>query len=143
LLPKPGFDGLTQITLTPLELLDRLAKFIPPPRRHLHRYHGVFAPHAKLRAAVAQRAGQTVTRWGDPPAREDLAERMREGLSLKTLLPPALPESTEPPQAGPIRDPPAAAPAWAEGTDDSDAFALEPDTQHMPDYENQRQDVDR
>jgi hypothetical protein len=24
--------------LTPLELLDRLARFIPPPRRHLHRY---------------------------------------------------------------------------------------------------------
>ena len=46
-------------------------------------------------------------------------------------------ESTEPPRAGPIRNPPAAAPAWAEGTDDSDAFALEPNTQHMLDYENQ------
>jgi hypothetical protein len=30
MLPKPGFDGLTQITLTPLELLDRLA----PVRGH-------------------------------------------------------------------------------------------------------------
>ena len=33
LLPKPGVDGATQIRLTPLELIDRLAKFIPPPRR--------------------------------------------------------------------------------------------------------------
>ena len=43
-----------------------------------------------------------------------------------------LDESTEPPRAGLIRDPPAAAPAWAAGTDDSDAFALEPDTQNTP-----------
>jgi len=47
-------------------------------------------------------------------------------------------ESTEPPRAGPIPDPP----AWAEGTDDSDAFALEPNIQHLPDYETERQDVD-
>ena len=29
----------------------------PPPRRHRHRYHGVLAPHAPLRAAVTARAG--------------------------------------------------------------------------------------
>lgn len=29
---------------TPLELLDRLAALIPPPRRQRHRYHGVLAP---------------------------------------------------------------------------------------------------
>ncbi len=51
-------------------------------------------------------------------------------------------ESSEPPRAGPIRDPPEAARAWAEAAGDIDAFALEPNTQHMPDYENQRQDVD-
>jgi len=28
-----------------LELLDRLARFIPPPRRHLHRYHAVAVPN--------------------------------------------------------------------------------------------------
>ena len=57
---KPRPDGSWQLTLTPLELLDRLARFIPPPRRHLHRYHGVFAPHAALRAQVAARAGEAV-----------------------------------------------------------------------------------
>jgi hypothetical protein len=30
----------------------RLAAAVPPPRKHLTRYHGVFAPHAALRAAV-------------------------------------------------------------------------------------------
>lgn len=35
---KPRPDGSWQLTLTSLELLDRLARFIPPPRRHLHRY---------------------------------------------------------------------------------------------------------
>ncbi len=32
--------------------LERLVAFVPPPRMHRHRYHGVLAPHAGLRAAV-------------------------------------------------------------------------------------------
>ena len=51
-LPKPTPDGSTELRLTPLELLERLAPLIPPPRMHRHRYHGVLAPNAKLRAAV-------------------------------------------------------------------------------------------
>jgi hypothetical protein len=35
-----------------LELIDHLAALIPPPRRHRHRYHGVLAPNAPLRAAA-------------------------------------------------------------------------------------------
>jgi hypothetical protein len=38
--------------LTPLELLERLARFVPPPRVHRHRYHGVLAPNATLRSHV-------------------------------------------------------------------------------------------
>ena len=45
----PSCDSLR---LTPLELLERLAPLIPPPRLHRHRYHGVLAPNARLRAAV-------------------------------------------------------------------------------------------
>ena len=30
----------------------RLAELVPPPRKHRHRYHGVFAPNHKLRRAV-------------------------------------------------------------------------------------------
>jgi hypothetical protein len=32
--------------------VDRLADLVPPPRKHRHRYHGVFAPNHKLRPAV-------------------------------------------------------------------------------------------
>jgi hypothetical protein len=51
-LPKPRPDGCTTLTLTPLEFIQRLAALIPPPRAHRHRYHGVLAPNASLRAAV-------------------------------------------------------------------------------------------
>ncbi len=51
-LPKPRPDGCTALTLAPLEFIQRLAALIPPPRSHRHRYHGVLAPNAPLRAAV-------------------------------------------------------------------------------------------
>ncbi len=54
---KPGPGGSVSLMLTPLELLDRLAALIPPPRRHRHRYFGVLAPNAPLRAAVTALAG--------------------------------------------------------------------------------------
>jgi hypothetical protein len=40
------------VELSPFEFLDRLADLVPPPRKHRHRYHGVFAPNHKLRRAV-------------------------------------------------------------------------------------------
>jgi hypothetical protein len=48
--PKPQPDGRTELRLTPVELIDRLAALIPPPRLHRHRYHGVLAPNDLLRA---------------------------------------------------------------------------------------------
>jgi len=47
---RPGAKGVVE--LTPFEFLDRLADLVPPPRKHRHRYHGVFAPNHKLRTAV-------------------------------------------------------------------------------------------
>jgi hypothetical protein len=47
---RPGANG--GVELSPFEFLDRLADLIPPPRKHRHRYHGVFAPNHKLRPAV-------------------------------------------------------------------------------------------
>jgi len=47
---QPGAGGV--IELAPFEFLNRLADLIPQPRRHRHRYHGVFAPNHKLRRAV-------------------------------------------------------------------------------------------
>ena len=55
-LPKPSMDGQTQIILSPLELIDRIAARVPPPRQHRHRNSGVLAPNSPLRPAVTARA---------------------------------------------------------------------------------------
>ena len=47
---RPNANGVVE--LSPLEFLDRLADLVPPPRKHRHRYHGVFAPNHTLRRAV-------------------------------------------------------------------------------------------
>jgi hypothetical protein len=47
---RPGVSVVVE--LSPCEFLDRLAALVPPPRKHRHRYHGVFAPNHKLRSAV-------------------------------------------------------------------------------------------
>jgi hypothetical protein len=54
---KAGPGGSVSLMLTPLELIERLAALIPPPRRHRHRYYGVPAPNAPLRAQVTTLAG--------------------------------------------------------------------------------------
>jgi hypothetical protein len=50
--PKPRLDGSSDLVLTPLELIDKIAALVPPPRAHRHRYYGVLAPNASLRAVV-------------------------------------------------------------------------------------------
>ncbi len=62
---KPGPGGNGPLLLTPLELLDRLAALVPPPRVHRHRYFGVLAPHSPLRSAVTALARAATT---SPPA---------------------------------------------------------------------------
>ena len=44
------------LVLTPLELITKIAALVPPPREHRHRYYGVLAPNARLRAAVTAQA---------------------------------------------------------------------------------------
>jgi hypothetical protein len=48
-------DGTEAIVLTPMDLIARSCAIVPPPRMHLTRFHGVFAPAAKLRAEVVPR----------------------------------------------------------------------------------------
>ena len=38
--------------MAPMEFMQRLAALVPRPRLHLIHFHGVLAPHAKLRKAV-------------------------------------------------------------------------------------------
>ena len=51
-LKSPYRDGTTHIVMSPLEFLQRLAALVPRPRLHLIRFHGVLAPHAKLRTQI-------------------------------------------------------------------------------------------
>jgi hypothetical protein len=51
-LKSPYRDGTTHIVMSAQEFMQRLAALVPRPRLHLIRFHGVLAPHAKLRAAV-------------------------------------------------------------------------------------------
>ena len=63
---RPGATGVVE--LTPFEFLDRLADLVPPPRKHRHRYHGVFAPNHKLRRAVTALAIGNVGKRGEAAA---------------------------------------------------------------------------
>lgn len=49
---KPWRDGTTALVFEPLDLVARICAMIPTPWFHMVRYHGVLAPHAKLRAEV-------------------------------------------------------------------------------------------
>ncbi len=49
-------DGTTHVLFEPVELLERLAALVPPPRFNLVRYHGVLGPAASRRATVVSRA---------------------------------------------------------------------------------------
>jgi hypothetical protein len=62
-------EGRTLLVLSPLEFLTALARLIPPPRVHRHRYHGVLAPNAGLRervTALATAAEPDTPRQGRP-----------------------------------------------------------------------------
>jgi len=51
-LKTPWKNGTTHVEFEPVEFIAKLAALVPPPRAHLTRFHGVFAPNAKLRAQL-------------------------------------------------------------------------------------------
>ncbi|HLM48233.1 MAG TPA: transposase [Myxococcaceae bacterium] len=55
---RPLPDGTTYLLFTGLELLRRVASLVPPPRANLTRFHGVFAPGARLRPFLVPQAGE-------------------------------------------------------------------------------------
>jgi hypothetical protein len=56
-LKTPYRDGTTHVVFEPLDFLSRLAALVPSPRVNLRRFHGVFAPHHRLRARIAPGQG--------------------------------------------------------------------------------------
>ena len=103
LFPGPDPAGRTALRLSALEFLDRLAKVLPPPRIHRHRYHGVFAPNAPLRPLVTARA-----------QKDNALAAQFPGPSLPVpATPTASPPKSEPPRLQPPDTSPSQTSRWA------------------------------
>ena len=74
----PGENGI--VDLAPGEFLDRLADLVPPPRKHRHRYHGVFAPNHPLRPAVTALAIGNLGKRADAASSLPLGEGRGDGV---------------------------------------------------------------
>jgi len=69
-LKRPWDDGTTHFVFRPLELLERLAALVPPPRHNLVVYHGVLAPRHRWRSQVVPpREGEPAEGTAAEPAR--------------------------------------------------------------------------
>ena len=55
-----------ELHFTPLELIERIAALIPPPRTHRHRYFGVLAPNSPHRAEVTEMAQSIAVQTAQP-----------------------------------------------------------------------------
>jgi len=53
---EPVGGKQSDLALTPMELIDRIAALVPPPRTHRQRHHGVPAPNSPLREQVTAMA---------------------------------------------------------------------------------------
>jgi hypothetical protein len=49
---KPWSSGATHVIYTEEEFVEKLVALVPPRHANLFRYHGVFAPNARLRAKI-------------------------------------------------------------------------------------------
>ena len=77
---RPWRDGSTALLMNPLELLERLAVLVPPPRWPLLAYHGLLAPRAEWRSTIVP-----------PPAPDDAAHGRRRACSKTVAVGPAPP----------------------------------------------------
>lgn len=84
--------GSLLLLLTPDELLAKLATLVPPPRVHGVRYHGVFAPNAKVRAQVVPQRPEPDP--GAPPGCATRATRQTRSPPSPPSEPGALPAAS-------------------------------------------------
>ncbi|MDB4035787.1 transposase [Pseudomonadales bacterium] len=61
-LKNPFRNGTTHILFSPLDFLSKLAALVPRPRSNLVRYHGVFAPNAKIRKLIVPKHNKTTVK---------------------------------------------------------------------------------
>jgi hypothetical protein len=87
-------DGTTHLVLTPRQFMQRLCALVPAPRANLTRYHGVFAPNARLRPRIVPRKPEQLplpaSPAGEPRPTEPVAPanrgRRRDRYDWATLL---------------------------------------------------------
>jgi Putative transposase/Transposase zinc-binding domain len=86
---RPWRDGSTALLLDPLELLERLAALVPPPRRPLLAYHGVLAPRARWRSAIVPPPAPADAQAAAPgPRRWPWARLLRRVFAIEILVCP-------------------------------------------------------
>jgi hypothetical protein len=95
-LKTPWRNGTTHVEWDAVDFIARLAALVPPPRAHLTRFHGVFAPNANLRAQltpsgrgkrpVSDAAPVDVSAHDEPPSPEDKRRAMSWAQRLKRVL---------------------------------------------------------
>ena len=72
---KRVIRGKQDLVMTGLELVEKLAVLVPPPRVNLVRYHGVFAPGSKLRSMVVPMGARATAACPKPDeTKPDVAE---------------------------------------------------------------------
>ena len=86
--------GSRLLLLTPCQLVGKLATLVPPPRVHGVRYHGVFAPHSKVRSRVVPADAM-------PAARTPESTPGQAQASLEGRLARRRPSARTPPTASP------------------------------------------
>jgi putative transposase/transposase-like zinc-binding protein len=91
-LKRPLRDGRRQLVLAPLDFLRRLAALVPPPRSHLVRYSGVFAPGSSCRQDIIPAAPTDTEPSGLPsdpkavrPRRLPWAQLLKRVLNIDVL----------------------------------------------------------
>lgn len=85
---RPTHSGATSLLLTAGQLVRRLATLLPPPRRHLTRFHGVFGPNARLRPVVTRLGREALPQTPPPPPCPQAAAPAQLSLPAPTPLPP-------------------------------------------------------
>jgi hypothetical protein len=81
-------DGSTALLLDPLELLERLAALVPPPRRPLVAYYGLLAPRARWRSAIVPKPSSDARRGAEtpPPRRWPWARLLQRVFGVEVLV---------------------------------------------------------
>ena len=57
-LKRTWMDGTQHLEFSPIELLEKLAALVPPPRVNQILYHGVLAPRAKWRQEIVAESAE-------------------------------------------------------------------------------------